>query len=434
VFGGIQIRKTSPLYRLLQTLSSSFCLRRLQSKEDTTASNVMNLLLICYFLVSIGIGASSALETTDEALAPRIVGGTPVAAGAYPWFARSSQRFLDDGVFFGTSSCGASLIHPRVAISAMHCLGLTLTPTFYTAEITLYFGGTMYDGSDALAVRTVKRYEYLPNYKFPNNDIVLYTWDNPVTNIVPITFNRNKDRPIIGSLAKTIGFGLTTDGGSESNVLLQVDMNVVAASVCDPDLSESELVCVQSPGVGTCQGDSGGPLFGSLDGKLTLFGCTSFGDVVCGTFSGFAAPSHFQTFIDKVRCHRPHFFDSLSPCVHADLFTDIISSWYNSSSARPTVEKTATVVSWGFFGTCSLSYSSAFNPPTLFQLGTKDDKVLREGWNIRSCWPSRTSHNIRRTSLTILLSPASIVLLFTRANLWGVMIGVFQHRTSWGLK
>jgi secreted trypsin-like serine protease len=357
----------------------------------------MNLLFICYFMAAIGIGASSALDfvvrdttignlgtngavppladladTTDEALAPRIVGGTPVAAGAYPWFARSSQTFLDGGVFFSTYSCGASLIHPRVAISAMHCIGRVLSPTiFFTAQITLYFGGTLYDGSDALAVRTVKRYEYLPNYNSVSNDIVLYTWDDPITNIVPIVFNRKNDLPLIGPLARAIGFGLTTVGGSEATVLQQVDLNVVNVSVCnnffsdvDVDLSESELVCVQTPGKGICRGDSGGPLFGTVDGTLTLFGSASFGGVCGAAPSGYAAPRHFQTFIDQVRCHiGPHifFFATLSPpcvCMHAYL-TDIISSWYNSSSAR--LRSVNPVVSWVFSGACSLSYSSASN-------------------------------------------------------------------------
>jgi secreted trypsin-like serine protease len=289
----------------------------------------MNL-LICYCLVSIGIiGASSALdfvvrdtignltngavlppltdpeETTDEA-APRIVGGTPAADGAYPWFGRSSiEVFSLSGSLVGTGSCGASLIHPRVAVSAMHCIDRVLAPTFNSVKVTLYFGANLYDGSDAMAFRVVQRYAHLPNYAFPSNDIVLYTWDDPVTDIDPIAFNRNTDRPLIGSLARAIGYGRTTEGGSESNILLQVDLNVVAASVCNivfngPDLSESELVCVQTPGKGICQGDSGGPLFGTVDGELTLFGSTSFGGV-CGVApSGFAAPSHFQTFIDEV--------------------------------------------------------------------------------------------------------------------------------------
>jgi hypothetical protein len=188
----------------------------------------------------------------------------------------------------------------------MHCVGSVLAPNFYGYSITLYFGANKYDGTDAVAVRNVKRLWYLTEYNFPFNDIVLYTWDEPVNNIDPIAFNRVADLPSAGSVGRAIGFGLTSDEGSESTILLQLDLNVVAASVCNnffsgEDLSESELVCVRAPdGKGICQGDSGGPLFATVGGELTLLGMTSFGGTCGASPSGFTATSHFQELIDEV--------------------------------------------------------------------------------------------------------------------------------------
>jgi secreted trypsin-like serine protease len=147
---------------------------------------------------------------------------------------------------------------------------------------------------------------YPTEYKFPLNDIVVYLLDEPVNNIDPIAFNRVADLPSEGFVGRAIGFGLTTHQGSAPDILMQVDVKVVADSVCynhftDLAVPESELICVQEPDAqGVCQGDSGGPLFATVGDELTLLAITSFTGV-CGVDpSGFAATSHFQDFIDEV--------------------------------------------------------------------------------------------------------------------------------------
>jgi hypothetical protein len=291
------------------------------------ATNIMNLIAASFLFASISISFCSALDFTvvdtvdidtngnlppllaerDEEAVPSIVGGDAAADGAYPWFGRSRITYSKSGTIVSSFTCGASLIHPRVAVSAMHCAKGILAPTFHDIKVTLFFGANLYDGTDAVAVRNVQELRYPTMYNFPFNDIVLYTWDEPVNNIKPIAFNRVEDLPSAGSMGRAIGFGLTTHQGSASSILLQVDLNVVAVSVCNdnfsgsPDHSESELVCVQPPeGLGICQGDSGGPLFTIVGGTLTLLGIASFVGKCGASPSGFTATSHFQQFIDNV--------------------------------------------------------------------------------------------------------------------------------------
>jgi secreted trypsin-like serine protease len=137
-------------------------------------------------------------ERDDEEAVPSIVGGDTAADGAYPWFGRSHITYSESGTTVHSVTCGASLIHPRVAISAMHCAKGVLAPTFYDIKVTLYFGANSYDGSDALAIRNVKELRYPATYNFPMNDIVLYTWDEPSTTLTrsPLTALRISRLPI----------------------------------------------------------------------------------------------------------------------------------------------------------------------------------------------------------------------------------------------
>jgi Trypsin len=210
-------------------------------------------------------------------------------------------------------------------------------------SIEIYFGANRFSGADAVAVRSVQRAFWyvcrspqhamshdkqqpqqltslthsvggvlarhrIDDYAFPFSDMVLYLLDEPVTNIEPIAFNRQASLPLPGTSVKAIGYGLTSSGGSAPSVLLEVNLEAVAESVCDEFFagiqpSASELICVYTNGKGICQGDSGGPVVTTVDGELTLLGVTSFGGAnACGASpSGFIATSHHQTsFIDNV--------------------------------------------------------------------------------------------------------------------------------------
>jgi Trypsin len=196
---------------------------------------------------------------TEEPAISFIIGGNQVPDGAYPWFGRSALFYSLPGSSTPakSGSCGASLIHPRAAVSAYHCVDDPDDPTVYNVDIILYFGAKAFNGAGAVAVRRVEQIQGLAGFNFPLNDIVLYMWADPITNIDPIAFNRIPILPSIGTLAKAIGFGRTVVGGPQSRILLETDLDVVDASVCNrffrEDVSDSELVCVRTPGQDICQ-------------------------------------------------------------------------------------------------------------------------------------------------------------------------------------
>lgn len=251
-------------------------------------------------------------EPSSTGAASRIVGGTVSPDGAYPWFGRT------------TNGCGASLIHPEYAVSAFHCVDVILDGV--DIEIEIYFGANDFDGGDAVAVRTVTTDAvfYRDDYDPPLNDIVLYHFP-PVTNVEPIPWNDLPSVPNIGALAKAIGFGVTTNGGvSSSVILMEVELELVDDSVCNDEYrsghDDGEIICTRTAGKGTCQGDSGGPLVRNG----LLLGMTSYGGTCGASPDVYAATSYHRRFIYSVRMSADPGMNpatpTLTPCLLARLF------------------------------------------------------------------------------------------------------------------
>lgn len=143
----------------------------------------------------------------------RIVGGTDAAAGAFPYFVRGR-------------GCGASLVAPDVVMSAAHCEG-AFDGTVRIGSIFAFEGGQ--------EVATIKEQELLhPSYANLNNDIMLIKLKEEVS-FPPVSINFNDTNPVEGSNAvlTVIGFGATSEGGSGSTRLKEVNVNYVDADQCD---------------------------------------------------------------------------------------------------------------------------------------------------------------------------------------------------------
>jgi len=180
----------------------------------------------------------------------KIVGGE--TAGSYPAYAKLSSNT--------DSFCGSTLIHPDILISAAHCDGFV--------GDSAYLGSNKVDGSDADEVIKIVAERIHPRYgRDDSPDIMLYKLERSST-VNPVSMHPNSGVPSNNELVRSIGFGLTSDGGSTSNVLLQVDVNAVDHDKCDEaydnTLIENDMVCAAAPGKDTCQNDSGGPLLLSL--------------------------------------------------------------------------------------------------------------------------------------------------------------------------
>jgi len=100
---------------------------------------------------------------------------------------------------------------------------------------------------------------------------------------LPLQCNTQSVVPANGELVKTIGFGATSENGPVSDVLMEVDVNVIDFGACnaasDLTVADDCMICAGVAGGGkdSCYGDSGGPLL--YNGELV--GIVSWGTGEC---------------------------------------------------------------------------------------------------------------------------------------------------------
>jgi secreted trypsin-like serine protease len=213
---------------------------------------------------------------------PKIVGGTPVADGKYPFMA-----FLRiSGADGKTYNCGGSLIDPDSVLTAAHCI-----VEVNAQKVVLAVGRTVISqnqGQLRLATTAFIHPRYNPKSSNAYDAAVLKL-NRGVTGIKPIkpaTGSQN-DLETPGRLLTVSGWGVTSEGGNPSLRLREVSLPVVADSTArqaysrlhDPSLQYFPSLMVAAggeKGKDSCQGDSGGPLF-NPGPTSTQVGIVSFG-------------------------------------------------------------------------------------------------------------------------------------------------------------
>ena len=99
-----------------------------------------------------------------------------------------------------------------------------------------------------------------------------------------------------GTIATTIGWGLTSDGGLSSDVLKRLEAEIISNDECKTHLGENILdstICAGKLGSSEsiCNGDSGGPLMVPYRDRWMQVGITSFGTNICYQPTAFARVS-----------------------------------------------------------------------------------------------------------------------------------------------
>jgi trypsin len=176
-----------------------------------------------------------------------IVGGSPSASGAFPYFTLHTTDFV----------CGGSLVYEDMVLTAAHCKG--------RVGDHLIIGIEDLDNDSVGVARVVTRQIVHARYFGgllslifgDSNDIMLLKLDRPVS-IQPVACATSKTTPSSGETLTVMGFGLTSeDGNSISRVLRQVDVVAIRDSTCDGNRNRDFCAGVSEGGKDSCQGDSG---------------------------------------------------------------------------------------------------------------------------------------------------------------------------------
>ncbi|WP_437819890.1 S1 family peptidase [Sorangium sp. So ce1078] len=169
-----------------------------------------------------------------------------------------------------SSICTASVIAPKVLLTAAHCVTRGKSDG---GTVTAFFGtdAGSEEGTWVNVVETHYDPEYDPANKQAGHDVAVAILEEPVA-IQPLPYNRapmTEDR--VGEPVRLIGFGDDHEiwgfGGVKQHVSTIV--NTVTPT----------LLGLGDRDHHTCVGDSGGPALMDVNGVPTIVGVTSFGSV-----------------------------------------------------------------------------------------------------------------------------------------------------------
>ncbi|XP_032521740.2 chymotrypsin-1-like [Danaus plexippus] len=185
----------------------------------------------------------------------RIVGGTKAPNGSVPY--QVSLRIWGVRHF-----CGASLIAPRVILTAAHCVD-GLKPQYFQAIVgtnQLLAGGTAY------TIRKVVRHKEYDEEIIVNDIAIIFT-DKEVEFNDKVDAIELNDEPVdAGEELLLTGWGTTSYPGHLPNDLMQLQLKAVSYEDCKEAhnstnaVFETEICAMTKSGEGACHGDSGGPL------------------------------------------------------------------------------------------------------------------------------------------------------------------------------
>lgn len=210
----------------------------------------------------------------------RVVGGTTTTTGAYPFMTALVEKGAapSNGQF-----CGAALVAPQWVLTAGHCM--EGTPA---SSVEVWIGGRdLRNAAEGVRVAVSQAIMH-PNYGENSSGALVYDFcllklARPVTERSFLPLVEAASQVAAGVTSRAIGWGATSEGGSGSQVLLQVDLPIVSLSIAGqtiPGLGATHIAAGRvTGGIDTCQGDSGGPLLVKNAAGTWLHGGTvSFGN------------------------------------------------------------------------------------------------------------------------------------------------------------
>lgn len=234
------------------------------------------------------------MNTEDKTT--KIVGGNHVQVGRYPY-----QVALSMTCSGCTQFCGGTLIAKDIVLSAAHCANYGKFALIGRHDLSAEEAG-----AESIFIR--KQIVH-PGYRSDtmDNDIMLLKLDRP-SQYTPVQLDYGDENITEGTDVITMGWGTTSEGGKSSDILQEVELDIVPNDVCDGQYTNyritDSMLCAARSGKDSCQGDSGGPLIiaGSNATEDVQIGVVSWG-IGCArdSFSGvYARVSQYRDFIDCV--------------------------------------------------------------------------------------------------------------------------------------
>ena len=235
----------------------------------------------------------------------KIIGGTNVADGTYPWMASIGSKSFGSTDIYNNQFCGGMLVSQDYVLTAAHCVENEVASGLEVVVGVTNLGSVPTTARRRNVAQIIIHPDYIESF-FGNlfSDVALLLLESPITDITPIPI-ATSPTTAVGTSVKAIGWGDTTDNEfttSFPRALMQVEMQTVGLNQLQSDFDSSlsfQHLGAFANGKDTCQGDSGGPLF--TESPLSLVGITSFGDGCADQTAGvYADVGYFSTYINSI--------------------------------------------------------------------------------------------------------------------------------------
>lgn len=236
----------------------------------------------------------------------RIVGGEEADAGAWPWQVALFR--------YGKFRCGATIIGPKTAITAAHCLG-GYNENFHVRAGTHRRNANC--SANECIQQVVRNATIHPDYDssgklgYPN-DIAVITWRDAIEEVEGLLnvkyINRTRRVDEIAKNCYITGWGKLSASVDSPLRLHEAKIDPITKARCLKDwkqINDGHLCLLDLHHMRTsgCSGDSGGPLVCEFSpGVWELAGVTSWGSATCDPTkpSVYSRISYFNDWIDSV--------------------------------------------------------------------------------------------------------------------------------------